>query len=320
MAKLQLIAGKSHIALAKDISNLLKVPLTPVEDKCFANGEIYIRIKEKVRGNDVYVVQSFGENNNDLLMETLIIVDALKRSSAGRINLICPHMCYSRQDRKVASREPITAKLVADLITRAGVDRLVTVDLHADQIQGFYDIPVDHFVGYPLLAKYLKKKRLIKNSVIVSPDIGGVKRANKLADLFGLNIAIIDKVRKAHNQAEVAHVVGDVSGKRAIMIDDMIDTGGSICAAAEVLKKFGATEIIVCATHGVLSGDVKEKFDTSSVDRLILTDTLPIPEEKICKKMEVISVAPLLAKVIKRINKERSLGELFTWEDKEKRL
>jgi ribose-phosphate pyrophosphokinase len=320
MKNLQLITGQSHLALSEAISKILKVPLTKVEDKYFANGEIYVRIKEKVRGNDVYIIQSFGTEINDRLMEMLILIDALKRSSAGRINLICPNLCYSRQDRKVASREPITAKLVANLITKAGADRLMTIDLHAEQIQGFYDIPVDHFMAYPLIAKYLKKQGYIKNAVIVSPDIGGVKRANKLADLFNLKIAIIDKVRRGHNQAEVAHVVGDVSGKRAIIIDDMIDTGGSICAAAEVLKKFGAIEVIVCATHGLLSGNAKDKFDTSSVDKLILTDTLPIPPNKVCKKMEIITVAPLLAKVIKRIHLDQSLGELFTWEDKKKAL
>ncbi|MBP9818048.1 ribose-phosphate pyrophosphokinase [Candidatus Shapirobacteria bacterium] len=320
MAKLQLVAGSSHPILAAEIARILKTPLTSVEDKSFANGEIYVRIREKVRGNDVFLIQTIGEPVNDRLMETLILIDALKRSSAGRINLICPHIAYSRQDRKVTSREPITAKLVANLITKAGADRLITVDLHADQIQGFYDIPVDHFVGYPLLAKYLKKKGLLKNAVIVSPDIGGTKRANKLADLFGLKIAIIDKVRREHNQAEVAHVVGEVDGKRAIIIDDMIDTGGSICAAAEVLKKFGAKEVVVCATHALLSGNARERFDESCVDKLILTDTLPIAENKISKKMEIISVAPLLAKIIKRIHNERSLGELFTWEDKKQRL
>lgn len=320
MSKLQLIAGTSHLGLAEEVSRILKVPLTPIDDKCFADGEIYVRIKEKVRGNDVFVIQSLCAPANNRLMELLIMIDALKRSSAGRINLICPYMAYSRQDRKAASREPITAKLVANLITKAGADRLVTVDLHAEQIQGFYDIPVDHFVGYPLIAKHLKKKGLLRNAVIVSPDIGGVKRANKLSDLFGLKIAIIDKIRKAHNVAEVAHVVGEVEGKRAIIVDDMIDTGGSICAAAEVLKKFGAKEVVVCATHGLLSGNVKEKFDSSCVDRLILTDTLPIAPEKISEKMEIISVAPLLAKVIKRIHLERSLGELFTWEDKKTAL
>ncbi len=320
MNRIQLISGRSHIALAEKVSRILKTPLTPVDNKCFADGEIYLRIKKKVRGNDVFVIQSLGAPANENLMELLIMIDALKRASAGRINLICPYLCYSRQDRKIDSREPITAKLVANLITKAGADRLITVDLHADQIQGFYDIPVDHFMGYPLIAKYLKEKGWLKNAVIVSPDIGGVKRANKVADLFGLKIAIIDKVRRAHNTAEVAHVVGEVDGKRAIIIDDMVDTGGSICVAAKTLKEFGAKEIIVGATHGLLSGKARELFDTSCVDHLILTDTLPIPSEKISSKMKIISVAPLLAEIIKRINKEKSLGELFTWENKKKTL
>ncbi len=321
MRKLQLIAGKSNLELAQEISKKLKVPLTPVEDKFFANGEIYVRIKEKVRGNDVYIIQSMDAPVNDRLMETLILVDALKRASAGRINLICPQLGYSRQDRKTASREPISAKLVADLLTTAGIDRLVTVDLHVDQIQGFYNIPVDHLVGYPLFAKYLISKKLINaNTVIVSPDIGGVKRADRLADLLGLKLAIIDKVRRAHNQAEVIHVVGEVDGKRCIIIDDIIDTGGSICAAAEALKKMGAKQVIVCATHGLLSGEAKEKFEKSDIDRLVLTNSVNIPEEKRIKKIKIVSIGPLLAKIIRRIYMERSLGELFTWEDRKQQL
>lgn len=320
MKNIQLIAGKSHPELAEEISELLKIPLTPVENKYFADGEIYIRIKEKVRGNDVYVIQSMCAPANDRLMETLILIDALRRASAGRINLICPYLCYSRQDRKTASREAITSKLVANLITKAGADRLVTVDLHADQIQGFYDIPVDHFVGYPLFAKYLKDKKMLGNTVIVSPDIGGVKKADKMADMLGLKIAIIDKVRRAPDAAEVTHVVGDVDGKRAIIIDDVVSTGGSICAAADILKKMGAKEIVACVTHGVLSGDAKKLFDTSCIDQVLLTNSIPIPAEKISKKMKILSLGPLLVKVIKRISRERSLGELFTWEDKKQAL
>ena len=316
MKKIQLIACKSNVALATEISELLKVPLTPVEDKYFADGEIYVRIKNKVRGDDIFIIQSIVAPANDRLMEMLIMIDALKRSSAGRINLICPYLCYSRQDRKVASREPITAKLVANLITKAGADRLVTVDLHAEQIQGFYDIPVDHFFGYPLFAKYLKSKKLLGNTVIVSPDIGGVKRADKLADLLGLKLAIIDKVRKAHNQAEVTHVVGEVEGKRCIILDDMIDTGGSICVAAAALKDQGAKEVIVCATHGLMSGNAKEKFDDSCVDRLILTNSVPVDESRLPKNTKVISMGPLMARVIRKIHNDQSLGELFTWEDK----
>jgi len=306
--------------LATEISKLLKTSLTEVEDKYFADGEIYIKIKKKVRGDDIFIIQSVVAPANDRLMELLIMVDALRRSSAGRINLICPYLCYSRQDRKASSREAITAKLVANLITKAGADRLVTVDLHAEQIQGFYDIPVDHFLGYPLFAKYLTDKKLLSNAVVVSPDIGGVKRANKLSDLLGLQLAIIDKVRKAHNVAEVTHVVGEVEGKRCIVIDDIIDTGGSICAAAEALKKNGAKEIIVCATHGLLSGNAKEKFDNSCVDRLLLTNSVPIDPDRLPKCAKVISMGPLMAKVIRRIHNERSLGELFTWEDKRMKL
>lgn len=320
MNKIQLIAGSTGQELAAIVSKKLKVPLTPIEDKRFANGEIYIRIKEKVRGNDVYIIQSLCEPVNDGLMETLIMVDALRRASAGRINLICPYLCYSRQDRKAASREPITAKLVANLITKAGVDRLVTMDLHADQIQGFYDIPVDHLIGYPFFAKYLLERKMTANSVIVSPDIGGVKRADKMADLLGLKLAIIDKVRRAHDMSEVTHVVGDVDGKRAIIVDDVTSTGGSICAAAEALKKYGAKEVIACITHGVLPDNAKELFDGSCIDKLLVTDTVPIPAEKVSKKMKVISIGPLLAKVIRRISRERSLGELFTWGDKKVEL
>jgi len=320
MSRLRLIAGSSSQDLAEKISTLTKISLTPIEDKRFANGEIYIRIKGKVRGDDVYVVQSLVAPANDNLMELLILIDALKRASAGRINLICPNLCYSRQDRKTESREPITAKLVADLLSVAGANRLVTVDLHADQIQGFYNIPVDHFVGYPLFAKYIKKHYAKKDLVIVSPDIGGTKRANKLADLLGLQIAIIDKVRREHNKCEVMHLIGDVKGKTAVIIDDIIDTAGSIVKAAEAVKANGAKDVIICGTHAVLSEDAVKKLGDCCASKIILTDTVPIAEDKRIKKMEVISVAPLLAKIIKRIHLDRSLGELFTWEDKKRVL
>lgn len=318
MKNIQLLTGTSHVGLAEEISRLLRLPLSPIEDKYFADGEIYIRIKKKVRGDDIYLIQSLSAPANDRLMETLIIIDALRRASAGRINLICPYICYSRQDRKASSREAITSKLVANLIVKAGADRVVTVDLHADQIQGFYDIPVDHFVGYPLFAEYLKRKKLLGNTVIVSPDMGGVKRADKMADLLGLKLAIIDKMRRAHDMAEVAHVVGEVDGKRAVIVDDVISTGGSIIEAANALKKMGAKEIIVCATHAVLSGDIKKKFDESCIDKILVTNSIPISKEKMSKKMIILSLAPLLAQIIKRISKDRSLGELFVWEDKKR--
>lgn len=320
MSKLRLIAGSASLELATKISELIKVPLTSIEDKRFANGEIYVRVKSKVRGDDVYIVQSLAAPVNDTLMELLILIDALKRASTGRINLICPNLCYSRQDRKIESREPITAKLVADLLSVAGANRLVTMDLHAEQIQGFYNIPVDHFLGYPLFAKYIKKHYSLKNLVIVSPDIGGVKRANKLADLLGLKIAIIDKERREHNQCEVHHIIGEVEGKTAVIIDDLIDTAGSICKAAEAVKAKGAKEVIICGTHALLSGDAKKNLEECCVTKIILTDTVPLAKENKLAKMEIISVAPLLAKIIKRIHLEKSLGELFVWEDKRRVL
>lgn len=320
MGRLRLISGSASQELAGRISELTKIALTPIEDKRFANGEIYVRIKGKVRGDDVYVIQSLVAPANDNLMELLIIIDALKRASAGRINLICPNLCYSRQDRKTESREPITAKLVADLLSVAGANRLVTVDLHADQIQGFYNIPFDHFVAYPLFAKYIKKHYSKKNLVIVSPDIGGVKRANKLADLLGLKIAIIDKIRREHNQSEVMHIIGEVEGKVAVIIDDIIDTAGSITKAAEAVKKEGAKEVIICGTHAVLSGEAIKSLSECCATKILLTDTVPLDDNKRIKNMEIISVAPLLAKIIKRIHLDKSLGELFKWEDKKRVL
>lgn len=319
MNGIQLIAGTSHPKLAQKIAKKLKLPLTPTIIKKFANGEIYVRLGRKVRGDDIFIIQTMTNPVNDCLMELLILVDALKRSSARRINLICPLMCYSRQDKRTQSHEPITAKLVANLITKAGVDRLVTVDLHADQIQGFYDIPVDHLVGYPLMTKYILKQKY-KDVVVVSPDMGGVKRANKMADLLGASIAVIDKIRRKHNECEVAHVVGDVKGKTAILIDDVVDTAGSVCAAADVVKKYGAKEVIICATHALLSGKAKENLENCCASKFIFLDSVPISKENKIKKMKIISLAPLLSKIIYRIHNEKSLGELFKWEDESKLL
>lgn len=319
MNKIKLIAGTSHPELANKIAKELGVELTPTTIKKFANGEIYTRVEEKIRGEDVFILQTMTEPVNDYVMETLILVDALRRSSVRRVNLVCPQLAYSRQDRRVQSHEPITAKLLANLLTKAGVDRLITIDLHADQIQGFYDIPVDHLVGYPLIAKVLLEEDY-KDVVVVSPDIGGVKRANKLADLMCAPIAIIDKVRKEHNKCEIAHVVGDVKGKTAILIDDIIDTGGSICQAADVVKEFGAKEVIVCATHALLSGEASKKLAECAASKVMLLDSVPISKEKTVKKMEIVSLAPLLAKVIDRVHKEKSLGELFKWEQQRRLL
>ncbi len=319
MSKICILSGRSHPKLARAVAQRLGVRLMGVDINNFANGEIYVKVKKKMRGEDVFVIQSISDPVNENLMETLILVDAIRRSSARRINLICPFLAYCRQDRKVTSREPITAKLVANLIVTSGVDRLVTVDLHADQIQGFYDIPVDHFVGYPQFAKYIKRKGW-KKVVIVSPDVGGVKRANKLADLLGVSLAIVDKVRKAHNKSEVAHVVGDVKGKMAIIVDDMIDTGGSVAEAARVLKDYGAKKVVVCATHALLSGGADKRLSESVVDEFLFLDTVPGCNSKKVARSKVLSLAPLLAEVIDRIHREKSLGELFVWEKKARLL
>ncbi|MFA5532228.1 MAG: ribose-phosphate pyrophosphokinase [Candidatus Shapirobacteria bacterium] len=319
MNGIQIIAGTSHQTLAKKIAKKLNIPLTPVIIKKFPNSEIYVRIEKKVRGDDIFVIQTMGDNVNDSLMELLIMIDALKRSSVRRINLICPNIAYSRQDRRTRSHEPISAKLVANLITEAGADRLVTVDLHADQIQGFYDIPVDHLVGYPLIAKYIKNKKY-SDLVVVAPDIGAAKKTHKMADLLGVPIAIVDKIRKQHSQCEVSHVVGDVKGKTAILLDDMVDGGGSIAGAAEAVKKYGAKKIIIAATHAFLNGEAVNRLKTSAADQIIFLDSVPIAKEKRFKGMTIISLAPLLSKIIKRIHTERSLGDLFKWEQQSKLL
>lgn len=313
MKGMKLIAGTSHPELAGKIAKKLNLSLTPVIIKKFLNGEIYVRIEEKVRGDDIFVIQTFGDNINDGLIELLIMIDTLRRSSAGRINVLCPNLAYSRQDRKAQSREPISAKLVANLITTAGANRLITVDLHASQIQGFYDIPVDHLMGYPLIAKYIQTKKY-ENLVIVAPDIGAAKRTHKMADLFGAPIAIVDKTRAAHNVSEVSNLVGDVKGKTAVVIDDIVDGGGSLCGAIEALKKFGAKKVIAGATHALLNGEAVEKLKNSPVDEIIFLDSVPIPREKRFSKVKIVSLAPLLAKIIRRIHTERSLGDLFKWE------
>ncbi|MCJ7827533.1 ribose-phosphate pyrophosphokinase [Patescibacteria group bacterium] len=312
--KIQLIAGRSHPALAKKISKVLKISLTPVTINNFANGEIYFRVEDKVRNNDVFFIQTFCPPVNENLMEMLIGLDALRRASAGQINIICPHFGYARQDRKVVSREPITAKLVANLITKAGADRLVTVDLHAAQIQGFFDIPVDHFVGYPQFAQYLRKQKL-KDPVVVSPDVGGVRRGRQMACLLGCPLVIVDKRRVRHNCAEMLSVIGEVKGKTAILIDDIIDTAGTISAAADGLKERGAKKVIICVTHGVFSGSAHERLNKCGASQILALDTVPIETKKL-PKLKLISLAPLLAKIITRIHEGQSLGELFDWEKK----
>lgn len=313
MAKLQLISGSAHPVLSQKISKLLEIPLTPTKTETFADGEIYVRIKQKVRGDDVFVIHSLTRPVNEALMELLITIDALRRASAGRINVICPYLAYSRQDRKATSREPITAKLVASLIAGAGADRVMTVDLHADQIQGFYDIPFDHFVGYPQFVNYFKANNY-KNVVIAAPDVGAFGRGRRMAKLMDVPMVVMDKRRPNHNEAEVVRVIGDVAGKVVVINDDIIDTGGTITEAARVLAEQGAKEIILCATHALLSGPAPERLRDCPASKVLLLDTVPIPEEKRIEKMEVLSLAPMLSRVIKRIHYGDSLGELFTWE------
>jgi len=319
MGKIQLIAGRGNPLFAQKISRHLKIPLTPVQIETFADGEIYVRIKKKVRDDDVFILQSLCSPVNENLMELLITIDALKRASAGRINVVTPYLCYGRQDRKVTSREPITAKLVADLITKAGADRLLAVDLHADQIQGFYDIPVDHLVGYPLFAEYLQKKNF-QDVVIVAPDVGAVKKATKLAQLLHTPLAFADKRRQKHNQSEVTSIVGEVKNKTAVILDDMIDTGGTVCDVAKVLKDKGAREILICTTHALLNDNASEKLEKSPASKILYIDTINVAPEKKTKKMKELTLAPLLAKVIKRIHLGKSLGALFKWEEKEMAL
>jgi len=319
MGRLQLITGPAHPSLARKIAKHLKIRLTPIEIKTFADGEIYVRIKQKVRGDDVFFIQTFSPPVNEHLMQLLIAIDALHRASASRINVVCPYLAYGRQDRKAISREPITAKLIANLITKAGANRLLTIDLHADQIQGFYDIPVDHFVGYPQFAEYFLKKKY-KNLVVVSPDMGGVKRGRKMATLLKAPLVVIDKRRRNHNTSEVLNVIGEVKNKTAIILDDIIDTAGTVTKAAQVLKKKGAKEVLIYATHGLLSSDACQKLKKCPASQILFLDTIPIPKEKRISKIKILSLAPLLAKTIKRIHQGRSLGALFTWEKKETAL
>jgi ribose-phosphate pyrophosphokinase len=315
MAKLQLIAGRAHPNLAKKISKFLEIPLTPAKIKPFADGEIYVKIEQKVRGDDVFIIQPVTPPINENLVELLLIIDALKRASAWRINVIAPYLCYSRQERKASSREPISAKLVANMISSAGADRLMSIDLHADAIQGFYDIPVDHFVGYPQFAKYFQEQNY-KNLIVVSPDVGSAPRSRKMAGLLDVPFAVIDKRRVEHNKAETTTLIGNVRGKNCIINDDIVDTAGTVTEASKMLKEHGAKDIYICATHGLLSGPAIKRLKNCPATEILLLDTVPLSKEKQIDKIKIISISSLLAKVIKRIHDGQSLGELFTWEQK----
>ena len=296
--------------LGKDIALNLGISVGDAQISTFSNGEIGVSIYESIRGADVFVIQSTCTPVNDNLMELLIMIDALKRASAGRINAVIPYYGYARQDRKAKSRDPISAKLVANLITAAGADRVITMDLHAAQIQGFFDIPVDHLYAAPLITNYFRNKKL-DDIVVVSPDVGGVTRARVVAGKLDAPIAIIDKRRPKPNVSEVMNIIGDVEGKNCIIIDDMIDTAGSVVNAAKALKNMGAKDVYVACTHAVMSGAAFERISDPSIKELIVTNSIPIPPEKMTDKIKVLSVAPLLAEAIKRIYEGLSLSKLF---------
>lgn len=307
-----LISGNSNIPLSKEISQYLDIPLCATEIKKFADGEISVRISESIRGSDVFILQPTSPPVNDNLMELLIIIDALKRASAGRINVVMAYYGYARQDRKDKSRVPITAKLVADLISVAGADRVISIDLHADQIQGFFDIPLDRLQAMPIIADYILTHNFDLNKlVVVSPDVGSVKRTRSLAERLGVPMAIIDKRRPKENIAEVMNVIGDVNGKDVIMIDDIIDTGGTLVGAAEALKNLGAEHIFAACTHALLSGPAIERIKNSPIDKLVATNTIPLSEEKKIDKIEIVSVAGLIAKAIQRVHEGKSVSILF---------
>ena len=304
-------SGNANIPLADAICRFMEIPRGQVKISRFADGEIFAEIGENVRGVDAYVIQPMAKPVNDHLMELLILVDALKRASVGGITAVVPYYGYGRQDRKVAPRTPITAKLVADLLTASGVDRVVAMDLHAGQIQGFFNIPFDHLFAMPVFLDHLKQK-LGPDPVVVSPDAGGVERARAYAKRLGGSIAIVDKRRERANVSEVMHIVGDVEDRECVVLDDMIDTAGTICNAAQALVKRGAKRVVACATHGVLSGNAVERLTEAPFDEVVLSDTLPIPTEaRRLAKIKVLSVARILGEAIKRIHHSDSVSSLF---------
>lgn len=308
--KLKIFTGNAHPVLAKEIAAYLGLKVGEAFVGKFNNGEIQVMIDESVRGKDVFIVQPTSAPVNDNMMELLIMVDALKRASARHITAVVPYYGYARQDRKTRGREPITAKLMADLMSKAGVTRVVTIDLHAGQIQGFFDVPVDHLVGASILANYVKQKDL-KDVIVVSPDLGGVTRARDLADRIGAPIAIIEKRRPKPGVAEVMNLIGSVEGKNAVIVDDIVDTAGSLCEGAKALHRFGAKSVLACCTHAVLTDPAIERIQNSDIDELVVTNTIPLPKEKQIDKITVLSVAPLLGEAIMRIFHDVSVSRLF---------
>ena len=304
-----LISGSSHPTLAKQISEILNIPLTDTLVTRFSDGEIRVQINESVREKRVFVIQSLCNPTNDNIMELLLLIDAAKRASAKEVNAVIPYYAYARQDRKDQPRVPISAKVLANLLQSVGTDRVIVVDLHAEQIQGFFDIPVEHISALPLFADYLKKLNL-QDLVIVSPDAGGAKRANKLAKKLGAELAIIYKMRPRPNAVEVFDVIGNVEGKNCVIVDDIVDTAGTLVAAADMLLKKGAKSVRACITHGVLSGPAVERLNNSKLEELVITDTIPTDDKSISIK-KVLSIAPITAEVIRRVVEGIPLSILF---------
>lgn len=310
-AGIKLFTGNSNKVLAKEIADVLKIPVGDAMVSTFSDGEIMVQVNENVRGADVFVVQSTCMPVNNNIMELLLMIDALRRASAGRITAVIPYYGYARQDRKAQPRVPISARLIADLLSATGVNRVLTIDLHAGQIQGFFDIPVDHLYSTPVLAEYVSKKYL-NDVVIVSPDAGGVERARAFAKRLNASLAIIDKRREKANVSQVMHVIGDVNDKYAILFDDMIDTAGTITQAATAIRASGAKRVVAACAHAVLSGPALDRISKSDLEEVIVTNTIPTDSKRDeCSKLTVLSVAPLLGEAIKRIHEESSISSLF---------
>ncbi len=306
----KVFAGNSHMELAGKIAAIMGKPLGKATVTKFSDGEISVSLWETVRGIDCYIIQSTCDPVNNNLMELLIMIDSMKRASAGRVNAVIPYYGYARQDRKAKARDPITAKLVANLLMAAGADRVVTMDLHAAQIQGYFDIPVDHLVGLPILTKYFKEKNM-EHVVVVSPDHGSVSRARGMAEPLNAPIAIVDKRRPEPNKSEIMNIIGDIEGKNCILVDDMIDTAGTITNAANALKDLGAKSVKACTTHPILSGPARERLEASAIEELVVLDTVPIPEDRKTNNMKLLSVAPLFAEAMTRIFTNGSISKLF---------
>ena len=307
----KIFACNSNMPLAEEIAAIMGKPLSKSDVTKFSDGEISVSVQEIVRGRDIFIIQSTSDPVNNNLMELLIMIDAMKRASAGRINAVVPYYGYARQDRKAKARDPITAKLVADLIETAGADRVVTMDLHAAQIQGYFNIPVDHLFGLPVLVKYFKKKKL-SNVIIVSPDHGSTARARSMAQPMHVPIAIIDKRRQKANESVLTSVIGDIEGKACILVDDMIDTAGTIANAADKLIELGAKEVYACATHGVLSGKAISKIQKSAIKEMVVLNTIEISEEKQFDKLTVLSVASIFAEAMANIHNNESVSKMFS--------